>query len=165
LRYRKVKKVLYTVLFAVGFAVLAVVVMFAFLSAASRRPTDLGITNGRLKTCPSSPNCVCSQDIDPGHHTEPIHYSAAAPIAVLGEVIGTLPGGKVISSTDKYLHAEFTSQIFRFVDDVEFQLDPEAKLIHCRSASRVGHSDLGVNRARVEAIRKAFAERDGTPAG
>jgi uncharacterized protein (DUF1499 family) len=157
--------VAYTVLSALGLAVLAVVAMFAFLSATSRRPTDLGVTSGRLKACPSSPNCVCSQDNDPGHHTEPIRYSDPGPISVLSDVIGTLPGGKVISATDNYLHAEFTSRIFRFVDDVEFQLDPEAKVIHCRSASRVGHSDLGVNRARIEAIRKAFAERDGKLAG
>jgi uncharacterized protein (DUF1499 family) len=155
----------YTILFAVGIVVLAVVVMFAFLSVTSRRPVNLGVTAGRLLKCPSSPNCVCSQDDDPGHHTEPIRYSGKDPIATLAVVVGSMPGGKVISSTDDYLYAEYTSFLFRFVDDVEFQLDPPAKLIHCRSASRAGHSDLGVNRKRIEAIRKALADREAKPAG
>jgi uncharacterized protein (DUF1499 family) len=144
------------VLLAVGLAVLAVVVMFAYMSATSRRPGNLGIVNGRLPPCPASPNCVCSQDDDPGHHTEPIRYRGTDPIGQLSSAVGAMSGGKVITSSDNYLHAEFTSLLFRFVDDVEFQVDPETKMIQCRSASRVGHSDLGVNRKRVEALRKAI---------
>jgi uncharacterized protein (DUF1499 family) len=152
--------ILYSVLLTVGIAVLAVVVMFSFLSFTSRRPDNLGATNGRLRACPSSPNCVCSQDDDPGHHTEPIRYTGTDPIGRMASVVNSLSGGKVITSSENYLHAEFTSLIFRFVDDVEFLVDPENKTIQCRSASRVGHSDLGVNRKRIEAIRKAFAERE-----
>jgi uncharacterized protein (DUF1499 family) len=157
--------ILNIVLVSVGVVVLAVVVMFAFLSATSRRPANLGVTDGRLLPCPSSPNCVCSQDDDAGHHTEPIHYTGTDPVGKLARAVGSLPGGKVISSNENYLYAEFTSLIFRFVDDVEFQVDPQNKLIHCRSASRAGHSDLGVNRKRIEAIRKSFAELDSAPAG
>jgi uncharacterized protein (DUF1499 family) len=152
------------VLLTVGIAVVAVVVMFAVLSATSRRPGNLDVANGRLAPCPSSPNCVCSQDDDPGHHVEPIRYAGPDPVAKLASVVGTMSGGKVITSSDDYLYAEFTSRIFRFVDDVEFQVDPASKVIQCRSASRAGHSDLGVNRKRIEAIRKAFADSDGTPA-
>jgi uncharacterized protein (DUF1499 family) len=153
-----------TILLAVGLAVLAVVVMFAFLSITSRRPDNLGVSAGRLRACPSSPNCVCSQDDDAGHHIEPIHYTGSDPVGTLAAVVGSMSGGKVISTEKDYLYAEYTSLLFRFVDDVEFQVDPDAKLIQCRSASRAGHSDLGVNRKRIEAIRKAFAERDAAPA-
>jgi uncharacterized protein (DUF1499 family) len=67
----------------------------------------------------------------------------------------------VITDTGSYLHAEFTSAVFRFVDDVEFLADDMAKVIHVRSASRLGQSDLGVNRKRVEEIRKRW--RDASP--
>jgi uncharacterized protein (DUF1499 family) len=162
-RSRKVKMIVYSILFAVGSLALAVAVMFSYLSATSHRPANLGVTDGKLLKCPASPNCVCSQDDDPGHNIEPFRYSGKDPIPTLASVIGAMTGGKVISSTDDYLYAEFTSLIFRFVDDVEFQVDPAAKVIQCRSASRAGHSDLGVNRKRIEAIRKAFAEREGKP--
>lgn len=157
--------VLNTVLIAVGLAILAVVALFAFLSATSRRPANLGVSDGKLRTCPSSPNCVCSQDEDGGHHTEPLRYTGAEPLVRLAAVVQALPGGKVITSTDNYLHAEFTSLLFRFVDDVEFLVDPGSKVIQCRSASRAGHSDLGVNRKRIEAIRKAFTESEAATAG
>jgi uncharacterized protein (DUF1499 family) len=153
----------YGLLLIVGVAALAVVVMFAILSATSRRPDNLGATAGRLRPCPSSPNCVCSQDDDANHHIDAIPYTGADPLGRMSAVVSSLPGGKVITSKDNYLHAEFTSTLFRFVDDVEFLVDPEAKAIQCRSASRAGHSDLGVNRKRVEAIRKAFAERNPNP--
>ncbi len=160
MRGRKVKMVVYSVLTVVGVAVLAVVVMFTILSVTSRRPDNLGATAGKLAPCPSSPNCVCSQGGDAGHAVEPISYTGTDPLGKLAAVVGSMNGGKVILKENNYLHAEFTSRIFRFVDDVEFLVDPEAKVIQCRSASRVGHSDLGVNRQRIEAIRKAFAERD-----
>jgi len=68
---------------------------------------------------------------------------------------------RIVTAGETYLHAEFTSAVFRFVDDVEFLLDDAEKVVHVRSASRVGHSDLGVNRKRVEALREAFEGRPG----
>ena len=164
MRGRKIKMVVYSVLTIVGVAVLAVVILFAYKSATSRRPDNLGVQAGRLAACPASPNCVCSQDDDAAHHVEPFSVSGARPIEELAAAIATMPRAKVISSTDNYLHAEFTSLIFRFVDDVEFFVDPATKVVHCRSASRTGYSDLGVNRKRIEAIRKALAERAASPA-
>jgi uncharacterized protein (DUF1499 family) len=60
--------------------------------------------------------------------------------------------------TDDYIHALSKSRIFKFVDDVEFYLPPNESVIHLRSASRVGESDLGVNRRRVEQIRLALRD-------
>jgi uncharacterized protein (DUF1499 family) len=68
-------------------------------------------------------------------------------------IIASLPRAKVMTDSDTYLHVEFRSLVFRFVDDVEFLADDDAKVIHVRSASRVGHSDLGANRRRIETIR------------
>jgi uncharacterized protein (DUF1499 family) len=74
--------------------------------------------------------------------------------------IATIPRMTIVTEAGDYLHAEATSRLFRFVDDVEFYVDRAAKVIHFRSASRVGRSDLGVNRARMEQIRAAFERGD-----
>ena len=118
----------------------------------------LGVTEGKLSPCPESPNCVSSQSSDPSHFVEPLAYSDTQPTAKmrLVKIIQSMPRSQIISTTDNYIHVEFTSLIFRFVDDVEFLFDGEQKLIHVRSASRVGYSDLGANRNRVEAIRQKF---------
>jgi uncharacterized protein (DUF1499 family) len=126
-------------------------------------PEDLAA--GRLCACPDSPNCVSSQASDPAHRVEPIAFEGepAAALDRLRRVVVSLPRARIASAGENYLHAEFTSLLFRFVDDVELLVDPVQRLIHVRSASRVGYSDLGANRRRVEAIRRAF-ERAGAPA-
>jgi uncharacterized protein (DUF1499 family) len=79
-------------------------------------------------------------------------------MARLATIVRSLPRTTVVTETDAYLYVEFTSALFRFVDDVEFFADGNAKLIHVRSASRLGKSDLGVNRKRIEAIRVLWNE-------
>jgi uncharacterized protein (DUF1499 family) len=75
---------------------------------------------------------------------------------LLGQAVSGLSRVRIVTQRDDYLHAEFTTPLLRFVDDVEFLADPAAGVIHVRSASRVGYSDLGVNRRRVRRIREAF---------
>ena len=118
----------------------------------------IGISQGKLSPCPDSPNCVSSQSPDPSHFVEPLSYtdSQTDATARLLKLIESMPRTQIISNTGNYLHAEFTSLIFRFVDDVEFLFDKEKNLIHVRSASRVGYSDLGMNRKRIEALRQQF---------
>ncbi|MDX1411469.1 MAG: DUF1499 domain-containing protein [Nitrospirales bacterium] len=118
----------------------------------------IGITQGKLSPCPDSPNCVSSQSRDPSHFVEPLSYtdSPTEAKARLLKVIESMPRTQIISNTDNYIHAECTSLIFRFVDDVEFLFNKEKKLIHVRSASRIGYSDLGMNRKRIEALRQQF---------
>jgi len=125
---------------------------------AGKRPTNLGVRNGQLAPCPTTPNCVSSQSSDPKHQIEPFAYSSnpTEALAKLKTVIQNMPRTKIIAETDHYLYAEFTSAIMGFVDDVEFSVDEAAKVIHVRSASRLGQSDLGVNRKRVESIRAAL---------
>lgn len=118
----------------------------------------LGVQGGRLLPCPPSPNCVCSQDPGDDHAIAPLIFSgtSAAALECLRGAVQAQPRSKIVEEGENYLRAEFRSLVFRFVDDVEFLADPAAKVIHVRSASRVGYSDLGVNRRRVEQLRSAF---------
>ena len=136
------------------------VVLLAGISMFSRRPDNLGVHNGQLAACPDSPNCVSSRASDAEHRIEPIPFSGdrSEVAATLKRVIASFPRTMIVSETGDYLHAEFRSALFRFVDDVEFQIDDDAKLIHCRSASRVGYGDMGVNRQRMNAIRAAMVQ-------
>jgi uncharacterized protein (DUF1499 family) len=128
------------------------------LSATARRPDNLGVRNGKLAPCPDTPNCVSSQATDDAHRMDPIPFEGNADETMvrLKAVLAARPRTTIVSADGDYLHAECVSMLFRFVDDVEFLVDPDAKVIHFRSASRVGRSDLGVNRKRMEAIRKDF---------
>jgi uncharacterized protein (DUF1499 family) len=140
--------------------VLLPVIWLALLSATARRPSTLGVVDGRLAPCPDSPNCVSTQASDDQHRIEPIAFDGDRYGALkrLKAAIVTIPRMQIITETDDYIHAEATSLMFRFVDDVEFFADRNAKVIHFRSASRVGRSDMGVNRARMEQIRAAFQQ-------
>lgn len=130
----------------------------ALLSLTARRPAILGITNGRLTPCPNKRNCVSTQALDARHRIEPLRFEGGPEEAMdrLRAVLTARPRVRIVTQTDTYLHAECTSLLFRFVDDVEFLVDPTAKVIHFRSASRVGRGDLGVNRRRMEEVRQAF---------
>ena len=134
------------------------VVTMAVLSASARRPDNLGANDGRLAPCPDTPNCVSSQAKDEAHRMDPIPFDgdADAALARLKAVLAAQPRTAVVEAHGDYLHAECASLIFRFADDVEFVVDRDKKVIHFRSASRVGRSDMGVNRRRMGEIRKAF---------
>ncbi len=114
--------------------------------------------DGRLSPCPASPNCVCSQDDDVAHQIEPLRFVGTPRQAWqrLATVLTQLPRTRIVTNDSIYLHVEFTTPLLRFVDDVEFLLDETAAVIHVRSTSRVGHSDLGANRNRIESIRRLF---------
>lgn len=127
---------------------------------AGKRPTHIGVTNGKLAPCPNSPNCVCSQipETDQQHYIQPLAYTSSSTEALtkLKSVIQSLPRTEIITESANYLYAEFTSNLMGYVDDVEFLVDENTKKIHVRSASRLGKSDLGVNRNRIETIRSLF---------
>jgi uncharacterized protein (DUF1499 family) len=129
--------------------------MALIIGCQGARPANLGAHDGRLSPCPSTPNCVSSQVSDEPHRVAPFSFAGPAGDAMrkMKEIVLTLPRTAVITDTGTYLHIESTSALFRFVDDVEFLADDAAKVIHVRSASRLGTSDLGVNRKRVERIR------------
>mgnify|MGYP001121365833 CR=1 FL=1 len=129
-------------------------------SFSGTRPDNLGVKDDALAPCPSSPNCVSSQSpqSDSEHYIEPIAISDSdAAMAQLVSIVAGLERTTIVTQSDSYLYAEFKTALMGFVDDVEFYLDKAAKIIHVRSASRLGKSDLGVNRKRVDDIRAQFA--------
>lgn len=139
------------------------VLMLVLLNLTSKRPANLGPAAGKLRVCPASPNCVCSCVQSDIHGIAPLVWKGApqAGLERLVRIFKSFPRTVCEPIQDQsYLHVEFTSGIFRFVDDVEFLVDSEAEVIHVRSASRVGQSDLGVNRQRVEEIRRRFEAQD-----
>jgi len=127
-------------------------------SCAGQRPANLGVLNGRLTACPSSPNCVSSQAADEDHGILPFQYPGTKKSAFerLKRVVAAIDRTTIVRESEDYLHIECKSAIMGFVDDVEFYL-PEENVIHVRSASRLGRSDFGVNRKRVEQLRALFA--------
>lgn len=113
-----------------------------------------------LPSCPSSPNCVSSQAADSDHFIAPFKIKGKPEdaFAALKKVLSEQSRTVVTEATADTLHAEATSLVFRFVDDVQAILDEDAGLIHIRSASRVGYSDFGVNRRRMEVLRAALQQ-------
>ena len=117
-------------------------------------------TIGQFAKCPDKPNCVSTKSPISLHAIAPLTYKGSQEEAKLKllEIIKSMPRTHVVTNKDHFLHIEFTSKIFRFIDDVEFYFE-DPGTIHFRSASRVGHSDMGVNGERMEEIRRHF--RDG----
>lgn len=134
----------------------------AIFSFPNSRPANVGIGSNGFAACPKTPNCVSSFSTDPVHQIEPLRYTSSPEQAFtnLKQTIAALPRTKVISETDTYLYTEFTSRFMGFVDDVEFSLDKPAGIIQVRSASRLGESDLGVNRRRIELIRTKLKDAE-----
>ncbi len=129
-------------------------------------PTDLGVQKGKLKGLSATNNSVSSQaDLYPGHPQR--KYSSITPLAVRGDgpttiaklkgIVAGMDGAKLITSSPDYLYAQYTTPLMKYVDDVEFWFDPNNNVIQVRSASRLGESDLGLNRKRIEAARAALA--------
>ena len=145
------------------YAVLTVAVYLLYmvgLAIYSWQRPELGVVGGVLTQCGSKRNCVCSQG-SPAERTV-----AALPIGDLSpaeafdrarDSVESLPRCTLISADPGYVRYECCTQLFRFADDVELLLDEAAGVIHVRSSSRVGYSDMGVNRKRVEEIREAYS--------
>ncbi|MBU0990974.1 MAG: DUF1499 domain-containing protein [Proteobacteria bacterium] len=125
---------------------------------SGKRPSDIGMSNNRLHPCPETPNCVSSYAADRKASIHPLQYTGDRIQAKnrLKQIILKEPRATLITETDDYLHIEFKSLIFRFVDDVEFYFPDNESIVHVRSASRVGYSDLGINKKRIEHIRQRF---------
>ncbi|MFN6495603.1 MAG: DUF1499 domain-containing protein [Nostoc sp. DedQUE01] len=136
------------------------ILLTLFPASATWAASSLGVDNGHLSACPASNNCVVSQNGDSKHAIDAIAYQINRDAAkeILLKVLTVVPRTKVIEQTDNYIHALSKSRIFQFIDDVEFYFPPNESVIHVRSASRVGESDLGVNRRRIEQIRLALRD-------
>ncbi|MCA9004344.1 MAG: DUF1499 domain-containing protein [Planctomycetaceae bacterium] len=128
----------------------------------SKPATQPGAFEDRLAPCPDSPNCVCSQDQSELHQIAPLTFTGDPTEARqrLLDILKQQKGCQVVDQEGDYVRAEFRSFLFRFVDDVEFLFDSRQNVVQVRSASRIGHSDLGVNRKRIETIRTLFSRED-----
>lgn len=134
------------------------------MACAGRAPEGLGVREGRLAPCPSSPNCVSSDATDPGHRIDPFvvvgdEEGMEAAWAGLRALLEEQDRVEIQVEEEDYLHAVFTTRIMRYRDDVEFAARPERGEIAVRSASRVGYGDMGANRKRIEWIRSELASR------
>jgi uncharacterized protein (DUF1499 family) len=147
-----------TVLLVVLALVLVVTAVFATRSYLSRTDLPPGLESGRLRACPDSPNCVASESASGEAVVAPLAYRGdrAATERALVAALASLPRTAIQRRQGDYWHATSTSALFRFIDDVEFRFDDGAGQVQLRSASRVGYSDLGANRERIEAIRAAY---------
>ncbi len=124
-----------------------------FLTAcAGEPPQNIGVQEDRLTPCPDSPNCVSSFESDEEHGIQPLNAS----LEQIEQVLIGLDEANIVNSEGNYLYAEFTSRIMGYVDDVEFLHDSSSGMTHVRSASRLGYSDLGANRNRIEGIRESL---------
>jgi uncharacterized protein (DUF1499 family) len=132
-------------------------------ACAGERPNNLGARDGVLAACPASPNCVSSQADDEQHRIAPLAFTGDPDVAFarLKLVLGRRVDTTIIDERADYLRAELRTTLF--VDDGEFLLDGAHKVIHLRSASRLGYSDLGKNRSRMEAIRHEFLNEEKKP--
>ena len=137
-------------------------ILFFTLGVMSKSGEAPGLLKGGLSKCPAKPNCVCSEhNDDTDHFIDPINMPedlTVDSLPILKNVIEDM-GGIIQTERDHYLAATFTSAIFRFVDDLEIRIDSAQKVIHIRSASRVGHSDRGVNMKRTERLKQLYQQR------
>lgn len=140
----------------------AVIVLFFILGMMSKSGKAPGLVEGRLSSCPAKPNCICSErEDDEPHYIEPLiipEDSTSATVGILKDTIREM-GGSIQVESDDYLAATFSSAIFGFVDDMEIRIDAVQNVIHIRSASRVGHSDMGVNRQRAEMLKRLTLQK------
>jgi uncharacterized protein (DUF1499 family) len=136
--------------------------LLGMLGCAGKQPQNLGIKDGRLVGCPSSPNCVSSQD-DDGHRIAALTFTGDPDAAFdrLKLVLGRRSDTTIIEENTGYVRVELRTTLF--VDDGEFLLDRVGQVIHVRSASRLGYSDLGKNRRRMEEIRSQFNAAEVKP--
>ncbi len=145
------------VLYVVLVLILLYLGTFAYLAIKSRNPGEIGLAAGKLRPCPGTPNCVCSEDPDRRWQVPPINFrgDAAAAWSAAKKAVAGL-GGRLEKESDGYLWATFQTKFWHFVDDLELRLDRERGVIDVRSGARVGKGDFGVNRKRVEALRAQF---------
>lgn len=146
-------------IFTIGTVLL--LVSMPLLSCSGKRPANLGISDSKLDLCPSSPNCISSDDHDDGHKISPFQLLKPADEVwqVTRELVSKLPRTRIVTETTDYLHAECRSVLFGFVDDLELHLRPADGIIAIRSAARLGYLDFGVNRRRVESLRATLISR------
>jgi len=120
-----------------------------------------GQASSDIPNCPPTPNCVTSaQTADDEHHVLPLRFEDSPEVAweKLRKSLKSQERWVIVEDANGHIRAGATSKVFKFVDDVEFWLDPAKRIIQVRSASRVGYWDFGVNRKRIESLREQWSK-------
>jgi uncharacterized protein (DUF1499 family) len=155
--------ILYIVLGIIGLLVILVVggLVVARMQTPGRDAVAHGVENGRLSPCPDTPNCVSTMENDDEHSVPPIAISVSGDDVMrrAKDVLLSLPRTELIEERANYLRAESRSALFRFIDDVEVYVPEGESVLHFRSASRVGKSDMGVNKKRYEQFKAGLQEQ------
>lgn len=128
----------------------------------NKTPANIGVTNGVLAPIPRSPNAVSSQTSDKNKKVDPFPFKKGLPeskTAIL-EVLEAFTGLEIMQEEKNYIYAVSTTPKMGFHDDIEFFFDERTKVIHFRSASRIGYYDMGVNKERYNLLRKAYAVKN-----
>ncbi|MBD5769876.1 DUF1499 domain-containing protein [Marinomonas colpomeniae] len=137
--------------------VVLIIGLCVYVSFSNKLPDGLGVTDGLLKACPASPNCISTQaePSDTIHYIEPIVFTGESKDAqlLIESYMLAKEHGRLVTSSFGYVHFEVKSQLIGYIDDVEFYFPEADSVVHVRSASRVGYSDMGVNRNRVRQIQ------------
>ena len=149
-------------LIILAFVIVAFIISFFILGVISKSGKAPGLVEGTLSKCPDKPNCVCSeQKDDVNHYIDPIiipQNITFDTLPILKNVIRDM-GGTIYAESKNCLASTFSSSIFGFVDDFEIRIDSNQKVIHIRSASRVGYGDAGVNKKRTELLKKLYNKK------
>lgn len=133
------------------------ILVFILVGCAGTMPKNIGIKEDKLTPCPDKPNCVNSFSGDESHKITPLTFADQNQWQTLINILNTQSNSQIIINNPNYIHATFTSSLMGFVDDVEFYNFNNA--IHVRSASRLGYSDLGANRDRIEHLRSQLNQK------
>lgn len=118
---------------------------------------DESVTDKSRTPCGDKPNCVSTLDTRDAFRVEPFELKQGMSLAPVLEVALSMPGIRLGTQEPGYARVESVSKIMRFVDDLELRIDGNQLIV--RSESRVGYSDFGVNRKRVETLRTALKEK------
>ncbi len=150
-------------LFILALLLLSTLFYFFYLGYKSQSGTANGVLSSKLTPCANKPNCICTEFVDDkSHYIDAIKYSGESIESIADAIRAS--GGIIINTQSSYIAATYTSNIFRYVDDFEVRIDSENQLIHVRSASRVGHSDMGANLKRINEFNNKLRQRSATRA-
>lgn len=140
----------------IGGLVMAVILT----STACAGVENIGMTEGKLAPCPDSPNCVSTQSEEKGHAMKPLPYlqTREASREKILSILKDMKRTEIVKLTDSYIHVECRTALLHFTDDVAFFLDDTTRVVHFRSASRVGYYDFGLNRRRMKRISEKYLE-------
>jgi uncharacterized protein (DUF1499 family) len=143
-------------------ATLLFIPLLLLTAANGTSSSDIEGKDYPFPSCPDTPNCVSSLARDQAKRINsfPLKGTSSQSMELLTAIIKSMSRATVVSSSPDRIHAEFRS-FLGFVDDTLFKVSDDGKVIHVRSAARTGSWDLGVNRRRVEKIRKQYLESAG----